>query len=340
MNRMGKAGKMGGTGRTLGAIVLVAAVGVSPAVAQQPPADTVPPASVAESTYTFRSGAITLEGTLARPRAGGRVPVAVIVAGSGPTDRNGNAAGLRSNAYAQLAWRLAERGVASLRYDKRVLPSARGAFDPSALTFDDLAADLAAAARSLQGDQRFAEVVIIGHSEGGALAIRAVKNGLEVSGLALVSTAGRTLTAILHEQLGRQVDPATLARFDTAMTRYLAGEDPGEVPAPLMPLFLPANRRYTQTVAEFDPVAELAATTLPVLILQGAADIQVRVADAEALQRARSDALLAVLPATNHVLKVVTDTTIAAQLPAYQDPTIPIVPRLIDELVSWISVLR
>jgi pimeloyl-ACP methyl ester carboxylesterase len=334
MNRTGK------TGRAVAVIAAVASAGAGRAVAQQPPADTVPPASVVESPYTFRSGAITLEGTLARPRAGGRVPVALIVAGSGPTDRNGNAGGLRTNAYAQLAWRLAERGVASLRYDKRVLPSARGGFDPSALTFDDLAADLTAGARSLQGDPRFAEVVVIGHSEGGALAIRAVKNGLEVSGLALISTAGRTMTAILHEQLGRQVDPATLARFDSAMTRYLAGEDPGEVPAPLMPLFLPVNRRYTQTVAEFDPVAELGVTTLPVLILQGAADLQVTVADAQALQRARSDALLTILPAANHVLKAVTDTTIAAQLPAYQDPTIPIVPRLIDELVSWISVLR
>jgi alpha-beta hydrolase superfamily lysophospholipase len=311
----------------------------APAAAGQQ-ADTLPPASVAESTYTFRSGPITLEGTLARPRAGGPVPVALIVAGSGPTDRNGNSAlGLRPNVYAQLAWRLAERGVASLRYDKRVLPSARGSFDPSALTFDDLAGDLAAAVRSLQAE-RYAAVVVIGHSEGGALAIRAVKNGLDVGGVVLVSTAGRTMTAILHEQVGRQVDPATLARFDSAMVRYLAGEDPGEVPAPLLPLFLPVNRRYTQTVAEFDPVTELGATTVPVLILQGTADLQVTATDAQALARARPDALLAMLPAANHVLKAVTDTTIVAQLPAYRDPTIPVVPRVVDELVSWISVLR
>jgi alpha-beta hydrolase superfamily lysophospholipase len=326
-------------GRTavLAALLLVA-VGQT-AAAQQ--ADTVPPASVAESTYTFRSGMLTLEGTLARPRAGGQVPVALIVAGSGPTDRNGNAAiGLRPNVYAQLAWRLAERGVASLRYDKRVLPSARGSFDPAALTFDDLAGDLTAAARSLQNDGRFAGVVVIGHSEGGALGIRAVKNGLDVSGLALVSTAGRPLTAILHEQVGRQVDPATLARFDSAMVRYLRGEDAGDVPAPLAPLFLPVNQRYTQSVAEFDPVAELSGTSLPVLILQGSADIQVTVADAQALQRARTDALMAVVAGANHVLKPVTDTTLAGQLPAYRDPAIAIVPRVVDELVSWISVLR
>lgn len=335
--------QVGGRAGAAGAAAVVAFMLFvpSPMLAAQQVADTVAPASITESTYTFKSGAITLEGTLARPRAGGRIPVALIVAGSGPTDRNGNSGWLRPNAYAQLAWRLAERGIASLRYDKRVLPSARGSFDPALITFDDFAADLAAGARALAADSRFSQVVVIGHSEGGALAIRALKNGLDVvDGIALVSTAGRTMTAILHEQVGRQVDAATLARFDSAMTRYLAGEDPGEVPPPLLPLFLPVNRRYTQTVAQFDPVAELRATELPVLILQGATDIQVTVADARALERARNDALVVVIPATNHVLKAVTDTTLGGQLPAYRDPTIPVVPRVVDELVSWISILR
>jgi hypothetical protein len=310
-----------------------------PADAQQ--ADTVAPASVSESTYSFTSGTLTLEGTLALPRSGTRVPVALIVAGSGPTDRDGNSGALRSNAYAQLAWRLAERGIASLRYDKRVLPTARGSFDPARVTFDDFAADLAAGARALDADSRFDEVVVIGHSEGGALAIRALKGGLDVlSGIALVSTAGRTLTAILHEQLGRQVDAATLAHFDSAMARYLAGDEPGEIPAGLQALFLPVNRRYAQSVAEFDPVAELRTTELPVLVLQGGADIQVTEADARALESARNDALVVILPGINHVLKAVSDTTLAGQIPAYRDPTIPIAPRVVDELVSWISVLR
>jgi alpha-beta hydrolase superfamily lysophospholipase len=318
------------------ALLLFAAV---PAAAQQ--ADTVPPATISESAFTFSSGTMTLEGTLALPRSGNRVPVALIVAGSGPTDRNGNSGALRSNAYAQLAWRLAERGIASLRYDKRVLPTARGPLDPARVTFDDFAADLAAAARALDAESRFRQVVVIGHSEGGALAIRAVKNGLDVlTGMALVSTAGRPLTAILHEQVGRQVDPATLARFDSAFAKYLEGDEPEDVPPALQPLFLPVNRRYAQSVADFDPVAELRAAELPVLILQGASDIQVTEADARALESARSDALVVVLPGINHVLKAVADTSLAAQLPAYRDPTTPIAPRVVDELVSWISVLR
>ena len=111
-------------------------------------ADTVPPAAVVETPYTIHSGAFALAATLTTPKnASGRVPVAVIIAGSGPTDRNGNSMlGIRPNSYAQLAWRLAERGVATVRYDKRVLPGTKGTLDIASLSLEDFAADAGAAA--------------------------------------------------------------------------------------------------------------------------------------------------------------------------------------------------
>src|SRR2546425_11948725 len=90
-------------------------------------ADTIAPAAAVESPYTIKSDALELGGTLVMPRgATGRVPVVVIIAGSGPTDRNGNSLmGIRPNSYAQLAWQLAERDIASLRYDKRGMPGTK-----------------------------------------------------------------------------------------------------------------------------------------------------------------------------------------------------------------------
>ena len=110
-------------------------------------ADTMPPATAVESPFTIRSANLELPGTLTVPgSAKKRVPVVVIIAGSGPTDRNGNSLmGIRPNSYAQLAWRLAERGIASLRFDKRGLPSVKGTVDISTLTFEDFAADARAA---------------------------------------------------------------------------------------------------------------------------------------------------------------------------------------------------
>jgi hypothetical protein len=107
--------------------------------------------------------------TVARGVAG-RMPVAVIIAGSGPTDRNGNSVmGIRPNSYAQLAWRLAERGIATLRYDKRGMPGTQGTFDINQMTLEDFAADARAAAESLARDSRVSRVVLIGHSEGASL---------------------------------------------------------------------------------------------------------------------------------------------------------------------------
>jgi pimeloyl-ACP methyl ester carboxylesterase len=305
-------------------------------------ADTVSPAGVTDTAYTFTNDSLTLAGTLTLAAgAGAPVPVAVIVAGSGPTDRNGNSAsgGLRSNSYAQLAWRLAERGIASLRYDKRVLPATRGNFDYTALTFDDFAGDLAAAARALAADERFSKVVVVGHSEGAGLAIRAVNNGLEVSGIALVSGAGRTLVVLVREQLSRQLDDATLVVFDSAMARYLRGEPTGDVPGALLPLLAPVNRTYMRSLDAFEPAVELARTSVPVLIVQGTTDLQVRMTDANALQAARTDARLVVLPDVNHVLKLTSDTTIGGQLVTYTDPTTPIVSQVVEAIASWIGGL-
>ncbi|HEX4562246.1 MAG TPA: alpha/beta fold hydrolase, partial [Gemmatimonadales bacterium] len=158
-------------------------------------ADTMPPAAAVESPYTIHSGALELGGTLTVPRGvTGRLPVVVIIAGSGPTDRNGNSLmGIRPNSYAQLAWRLAERGIATLRYDKRGLPGTKGVVDITHLTLDDFAADARAAAESLGRDSRFARVLLLGHSEGSALALLAARTGPPVAGVISVSGLGRPL---------------------------------------------------------------------------------------------------------------------------------------------------
>lgn len=323
------------------ALVVGAALALAGRVtAQAAVADTVPPAGVTEAPYAFTSGALTLSGTLALPAARGPVPVALIVAGSGPTDRNGNQGqGLRTNTYAQLAWGLAGRGIASLRYDKRVLPGTKGPVDVTALTLDDFAADLSAAAAALAQDRRFSKVIVIGHSEGASLAVRAVVRGLAPAGIVLIAGVGRPFQAVIHEQLRRQLDSATLVLFDSALARYLRNEPTGDVPGPLLTLLAPVNRTYMRSLAALDPVAELKSVTVPTLIMQGVADVQVRVVDAELLHQARPDAQLVMLPQTNHVLKHVADTLLGAQLAAYRDPTVPIVPDAVTRIADWIEGL-
>jgi hypothetical protein len=307
-------------------------------------ADTLPPAAAAESPFTIRSGALQLGGTLTMPRdATGRVPIAVIIAGSGPTDRNGNSMmGIRPNSYAQLAWRLAERGIASLRYDKRGMPGTQGTFDITNMTLDDFAGDARVAAESLSRDPRFSRVVFIGHSEGASLALIAAggAGGAPVAGIVHVSGLGRRTGEVLREQLSRQFDSAILVRYDTAMKHYLAGDQPVDVPQGLEMLFVPVNRTYMRSMMAFDPQAAIRAVRQPVLIVQGATDLQATVADAERLHAARPNAQLVVVPLANHVLKQTADTTIAGQLPTYQNPTVPIMAEVVKPIADWVLNLR
>ena len=304
-------------------------------------ADTIAPAVAVESPYTIKSGALELGGTLVIPRgATGRVPVVVIIAGSGPTDRNGNSLmGIRPNSYAQLAWQLAGRGIASLRYDKRAMPGTKGTFELTKMTLDDFAADARAAAESLAHDSRFSKVVLLGHSEGSALALIAARQGAPVAGVISVSGLGRPLGVVMREQLARQFDSATLVRYDTAMAQYLRGEQPKDVPPQLGPLFVPINLSFLKSLTAFDPPAAIRSVRQPVLIVQGGRDLQVTVVDAERLHTAKPEAQLVVVPLANHVLKQTTDTTVMGQMPTYQNPTVPIMPDVANAIAAWILKL-
>jgi pimeloyl-ACP methyl ester carboxylesterase len=271
----------------------------------------------------------------------GPVPVVVIIAGSGPTDRNGNSlmGGIRPNSYAQLAWRLAERGIATLRYDKRGMPGTQGTFDIRNMTLDDFAADARAAAESLARDPRFSGVVFVGHSEGASLALIAAHQSAPVAGVVHVSGLGRPLGEVMREQLSRQFDSATLVRYDTAMKQYLRGEQPADVPPQLAMLFVPVNRTFMRSLAAFDPPAAIRAVRQPVLIVQGETDLQATVADAERLHAARPDARLVVVAEANHVLKHIADRTLAGQGPTYTDPSLPIMPAVVAAIADWILAL-
>jgi pimeloyl-ACP methyl ester carboxylesterase len=320
-------------------LVLAGLVQATPPPAR---ADTIPPSGAVETAYTIQSGALGLGATLTVPRgATGRVPVAIIIAGSGPTDRNGNSVlGIRPNSYAQLAWRLAERGIATLRYDKRGMPGTLGTFDIRKMTLDDFASDARAAAESLARDPRFSRVVFIGHSEGASLALIAARQGAPVAGVVHVSGLGRPLTDVMREQLSRQFDSLTLVRYDTAMKHYLLGEQPADVPQPLAMLFVPVNQTFMRSLASFDAPAAIRAVRQPVLIVQGETDLQATVADAERLHAARPDARLVLIPEVNHVLKHTTESTPQGQMVTYQDPGIPIVTIAVQAIADWILALR
>jgi len=278
-----------------------------------------------------------LYGTLTVPAASGPVPVVLMIAGSGPTDRDGNNPMMKNNSLKFLGEGLNQQGIATLRYDKRGIAASQqpGAKEAN-LRFDMLVDDAVALVQSLKADKRFSKVIILGHSEGSTIGLSAA--GREaVAGLISIAGPGRSADKVLKEQLSTQ--PPEIAGITGRMIDTLAkGDTLHNVPKMYYALFRPSIQPYLISWFKYDPVVMISKLTMPLLILQGTTDLQVKVADAELLAKAGSKATLKIIDRMNHVLKQ-SEADQKQNLATYIEPTIPVVPELITSVVSFIKQL-
>ena len=281
-----------------------------------------------------------LHGSFVAP-ANGR-PIVLIIPGSGPTDRDGNnPLGMRAASYKLLAEGLAESGIGSVRIDKRgMFASVAAVPDPNAVTIGDYVADVGSWVRAIRERTGASCVWLVGHSEGGLVALAAAGKVEHLCGLVLIATPGRPLGDVVREQF--QANPANapvLADALGAIAKLEAGEHvdvAGFHPA-LQQVFAPQVQDYLIAMMALDPVALAAGTRLPMLILQGGNDIQVSLADAAALHAARPDAAYVVLDDVNHVLKAVDSDDRAANIGTYADPNLPIASAVVEAIVAFIG---
>lgn len=304
-----------------------------PAAAASAPA-ACEPGPATEEKVTVRNAYGTLEGTLVVPEGCGPHPVALIIAGSGPTDRDGNAPKM----YRLLAKELASRGVASLRYDKAGVGASAKAFTSKAedFTFEMGVADAALFASALRADARFSRLTIAGHSEGSLIGMLVAKT-VTIDGFVSMAGAGRRIGVVLREQLARNIrDAALLARAREIIASLERGERVTDVPQELANLFHPSVQGYFIAWMKYDPAEVLRDAALGgVLVAQGTTDIQVSLEDANRLVSARSDAKLLAVENMNHALKEATGTTASEQADAYSDPSLPIVTELAEGVASF-----
>lgn len=278
-----------------------------------------------------------LAGTLTRPREGvGRAPVALIVAGSGPTPREGP-----FGLYREIAAALAREGIASVRYDKRGIGQSKLLVaGEENLVFDHFVADAELAAKNLAARDDVSNVYIVGHSEG-ALIATLVAAHMKLGGIALLASAGRRLNEVMREQLTVQPLPADQEHLRRQALKLLerlgAGKPVANVPHVQYGLFRPSVQPFLLSLFAIDPAAELAKLKLPVLLVRGRSDIQVSNDDLDLLVAASPDARVVSLPRTNHIFQPAPEDASdrAAQLASYNAGR-DFVPELMRALVSFI----
>ncbi|MBF2049419.1 MAG: alpha/beta fold hydrolase [Elainella sp. C42_A2020_010] len=297
-------------------------------------AATIPGAESTAVHITTPTGRI--HGTQLVPESN-QPPVVLIIAGSGPTDRDGNSAVLPkpNNSLKLLAEGLAEYGIASVRYDKRgVAESASAVREEADVTFDTLVEDAALWVQQLQSDSRFSSVTVIGHSEGSLIGIIAAH---KTEADAFVSIAGpaRKASEVLRDQLRPRLSDPLWQESERILTALEQGDTVAAVPPQLEVLYRPSIQPYLISWFRYIPAEEIQRLTMPVLIVQGTTDIQVPVSEAEALKLAKPDAELVMIEGMNHVLKPA-PLEREQQLATYMDPSLPVVPELVESISQFI----
>ncbi|HEY0171989.1 MAG TPA: alpha/beta hydrolase [Pyrinomonadaceae bacterium] len=333
-----------------GLCVVAGALALPPATFAQAGAPTQTPASAAPAATraASKSEPVALDtpggrlhGTLELPAAGrAPYPVVIIIAGSGPTDRNGNSPLLpgANNSLRYLAEGLAAEGVASLRFDKRgVAESVMAAKSESDLRFDTYIEDAMLWGQKLRADRRFSALVVAGHSEGSLIGAVAAQR-LGADAFVSIAGAGRRIDAIILEQVKPQFTTEQYAKTEATLKSLLEGKTVPDISAEDI-LFRPSVQPYIISWLKYDPTKEVAKLAVPVLIAQGTHDMQARAEDAKALAAAKPGAKLLMVEGMNHVLKL-TPADPKQQAASYSDPALPVAPKFLAEVVAFVKGVK
>ncbi|WP_289665029.1 alpha/beta hydrolase [Flavobacterium panacagri] len=276
-----------------------------------------------------------LFGTLTTPDLTKKYPVALIIAGSGPTDRNGNNAMMKNNSLKMLAEALAKNGIASLRYDKRGIgeSKAAGGDSESTLVFENYIQDVKSWINFLRQDKRFSKVIVIGHSEGSLIGMI---GGAKADKFVSIAGAGDSADKIIKAQIGakkmKQLDDMTFPIIDSLKS----GHTVNKVDPMLNSLFRPSIQPYLISWFKYNPQTEIKKLTIPILILQGSSDLQVSLQDAENLAEANKNSEKQVIDKMNHIMKII-EGDHNDNMASYNNETLPISETLVDRIVSFIQ---
>jgi pimeloyl-ACP methyl ester carboxylesterase len=276
----------------------------------------------------------TLYGVIDLSDGVGPFPVVVFIAGSGPTDRDGNQPRMKNDSLKLLGQQLAVQGIAVLRYDRRGIGESRKTAPKEMdLTIDLLADDVVEWVKLLRKDKRFSRVGIVGHSEGALVGILAARRA-QADAFVSLAGVGRKVHVVLREQLAKNLPKGLKEKSDKIIDELAAGRTVADPPKELASLFRPSVQPFLISKFKRDPAQELARLKMPVLIVQGTTDLQTMVEDANVLAAAKKDAKLVILEGMNHTLRKA--STQAEQTKAYFDPSVPLAPKLADEIATFL----
>lgn len=277
-----------------------------------------------------------LKGDLYSPETGKtKKTLVILLAGSGPTNRNGNQIGMQNNSLKYLAEDLANGGYSVFTFDKRIIAQIiAGNINESESRFEDLISDAKSIAEHFKKANNYKKIVFAGHSEGslvGMIAAREINANAYIS----ISGAGRSSDEVLIEQLDKQL-PSQKEKITASFNLLKKGETfKNEVPV-LESVFRASVQPYLISWIKYNPQEEIQKLNCPILIINGDNDLQVEPKDALLLNQANTKSELVILKNMNHVFKTIKgDKT--ENMNSYSNPDLKNAPELSETILKFLN---
>lgn len=260
----------------------------------------------------------------------------ILIAGSGPTDRDGNQKGLTNNSLKYVSEALAKNDIAVFSYDKRIIAQMKSkTVNEAALTFDDFITDATSVLLFFKNKKKYNKIIIAGHSEGSLIGMIAANE--KADAFISLAGAGRTIDAVLVDQITKQ---APFLKEETQKNLdILKSGKTFELKNPMLAsIFRESIQSYMISWIQYNPQIEIAKLQMPVLIVNGTKDLQVAVSEAELLKKAKPEAELVLIENMNHIFKVINGDD-AENMKSYSNPDIPIATKLTSTITTFVKSL-
>ena len=243
-----------------------------------------------------------VDGTMLMPTSKEKPVLAIIIAGSGPTDRNGNQNFLKNNALKKLAEALSSHGIATFRYDKRIVKQIKNGNVDKNIMFDDFVTDAISVIEYFKKTNAYSKIYVIGHSQGSLVGMLAAKD--RVNGFISLSGAGQSIDKVIIDQVQKTAPmytPDTKRVFDIMRQ----GKTTPDYPPALSSIFNIEIQPFMMNWMQYNPQDVIKSLDMPILIINGTKDLQVSVEEANLLKAASQHANLKIVDKMNHVLFII-----------------------------------
>ena len=260
--------------------------------------------------------------------------LAIIISGSGPTDRDGNNISLKSDYLKMLAEGLQENQISTYRYDKRGVGKSVGDLKSGyEIKFSDYINDVVSIIKHFKDSKKFKELVVIGHSEGALIGMIASQSIADK--FISVAASGEDYLTLIERQLS--IQPSFVRSMSEPIIEKLKDKKMVDsVPPLLNSLFRADVQSYLIDASGYDPVEEISKLNMPILIIQGSTDIQIEVSDALILHKAAKNSKLEIIDGMNHVFRQATDNPLL-NLQTYGNSELPIDNNMVNIISEFIE---